>query len=486
MNHVSAFKLNTRAVLLAAIASVYPLQSWAAPAARVEFSTGNAIATGPDGNARKLSKGTEINAGDTINTADGRAQLRFTDGGLMSLSPDTEFRVDEYSYDGKQDGNEKSFFNLVKGGLRAITGVIGHTNKKNYKLNTPVATIGIRGTEFLATMHGRLLVRVGDGAVFVQNSKGDLVLYKGQSGEASEDEAPKRSDEQPIVTGPSPEIPFDYVAGNDTNPAGQPCLIIGGCASVAPSTVDGVTVSNAWIDDSDGVQAGFYTYSLQNLSTTNVIVEADNRGAFRITETFDYGGGSTYSTAMAAGTDVVRDSYGHLGGLSWSRWVGGNTQYTYYTNGVPDSTSSYQNFAQHFVWGKPTSADEISSLAAGNFVATYAVSGYTTPTLTDASTGLTTSVAGAVTGNMLVDFTYGDVTLNLNVGSAGSFSASDTSVINGSNISTIYNGNFSASGFFSGTNAAQAGIIYKNDDGSNILSGAAAFHQTNLIANPPN
>lgn len=486
MKHVSSFNRNTRAVLIAAIASAYPLQSWAAPAARVEFSTGNVVATGSDGSTRKLAKGTEISAGDTINTANGRAQLRFTDGGLMSLSPDTEFKVEEYSFEGKQDGSEKSFFNLVKGGLRAITGAIGHTNKKNYKLNTPVATIGIRGTEFLATMHGRLLVRVGDGAIFVQNSKGDLVLYKGQSGEASEDEAPKRSDEQPIVTGPSPEIPFDYVAGNDTNQAGEPCLIIGGCAFESPSTVDGVTVSNAWIDDSEGVQAGFYTYSLQNLSTTNVTVEADSQGAFRVTETFDSGNGSTYTTAMAASADVARDSYGHLGGLSWSRWVGGNTEYTYYTNGIPDSTSTYQNFAQHFVWGEPTSTDDMTALADGNFVATYSVSGYTTPTLTNASTGLTTSVPGAVTGNMLVDFTYGDVTLNLNVGTAGSFSASDTGVINGSRIDTIYNGNFSANGFFSGANAAQAGVIYQNDDGSNILSGAAALHQTSLTAVPPN
>lgn len=484
MNHVSAFRLTTRAVLIAAIASAYPLQSWAAPAARVEFSTGNAVATGPDGKARRLTKGTQINAGDTINTADGRAQLRFTDGGLMSLSPDTEFKVEEYSFEGKQDGSEKSFFNLVKGGLRAITGAIGHTNKKNFKLNTPVATIGIRGTEFLATMHGRLLVRVGDGAIFVQNSNGDLVLYKGQSGEVKEGEGPQRSDEQPVVTGPSPDIPFDYVAGNDTNASGQPCIINNDCAFSQQNTVEGVTISDVWVDDSDGVQAGFDTYSLQNLSTTNVSIVSDNQGAIKFTETSEYFG-TIYETTREANADVVRDSFGRQGGLSWSRWLGGNYQTSYYTDGVLDSSQSYQNYAQHFVWGKPTSADEMSALALGNYLATYSVVGYTTPTLTDASTGLTSSVSGAVTGNMLVDFYYGDVTLNLNVGSAGSFSASDTGVINGSNISTIYNGNFSARGFFSGTNAAQAGIIYKNDDGSNILSGAAALNQTNLTVGGP-
>ncbi len=490
MNHVSTFKLNARAALIAAIAGAYSLQGWAAPAARVEFSTGNVVARGSDGSSRKLSKGTEINAGDTINTADGRAQLRFTDGGLMSLSPDTEFKVEEYSFEGKQDGSEKSFFNLVKGGLRAITGAIGHTNKKNYKLNTPVATIGIRGTEFLATMRGRLLVRVGDGAVFVQNSKGDLVLHKGQSGEASEDEAPKRSDEQPIVTGPSPEIPFDYVAGNDTNAAGEPCLIAGGCAFDSTTTVDGFTISNGWVEEDSGISRGYKTESVGNydfgLSETTITtqISSDSHGVSKIIIETDHDYLDNKILTISANPDVLRDSYGRSAGLSWSRWLGGSVRYV---NNIGSSTydETFQNYARHFVWGEPTSTSEMSALSAGNYVAVYSVGGYTTPTLTNTSNGATTSVTGAVTGNMLVDFTYGDVTLNLNVGSAGSFNASSSYAINGSSFS-VSNGNFGASGFFSGTNAAQAGVIYKNDDGANILSGAAALNQTSLIAIPAN
>jgi hypothetical protein len=42
-------------------------------------------------------------------------QLRFTDGAYVSLQPQTLFRVDDYRYDGKADGNERGFFSLLKG-----------------------------------------------------------------------------------------------------------------------------------------------------------------------------------------------------------------------------------------------------------------------------------------------------------------------------------------------------------------------------------
>ena len=54
--------------------------------------------------------------GDTIVTGDGRAQIRFTDGSLVSLRPNSQFRIDEYNYPGAPDGTEKGFFSLLKGG----------------------------------------------------------------------------------------------------------------------------------------------------------------------------------------------------------------------------------------------------------------------------------------------------------------------------------------------------------------------------------
>lgn len=71
---------------------------------------------------------------------------------MVSLQPQSEFRIDDYQYAGQTDGQEKGFFSLLKGGLRTITGWVGRTHRENYKVTTNVATIGIRGTEYSAVL----------------------------------------------------------------------------------------------------------------------------------------------------------------------------------------------------------------------------------------------------------------------------------------------------------------------------------------------
>ena len=92
-------------VLLMALAAAYPVVSYGAAAARVDFAVGTVQAVAAGGAQRPLSKGAEISAGETIRTGDdGRAQLRFADGALMSLQPRTEFRIDAYTYASKGEG----------------------------------------------------------------------------------------------------------------------------------------------------------------------------------------------------------------------------------------------------------------------------------------------------------------------------------------------------------------------------------------------
>src|SRR3989344_3419440 len=210
MQNESLFRLNRRALIAAVISAAFPIVSHAA-AGRVEFAIGKATASGADGRERTLAKGGEINNGDTIQTSDGRVQLRFTDGGYMSLQPNTQFKVDDYAYEGKADGSEKGFFKLVKGSLRAITGAIGHTNKATYRINTPVATICIRGTELTGeyTEEGDnklLKVHVIHGSVYLENEAGDLILFQGQDGVVTgEGDAPEYGDEEPLVTAAGPD-----------------------------------------------------------------------------------------------------------------------------------------------------------------------------------------------------------------------------------------------------------------------------------------
>ncbi|MEI7431387.1 MAG: FecR domain-containing protein [Betaproteobacteria bacterium] len=194
------FRLRNPALLMA-LAAVFPVVSYAANAANVNFTVGNVTAVNALGVQRPLSKGAEISNGDTIRTGEsGRAQVRFSDGAMISLQPETEFRVDNYQYSGKADGQEKGFFSLLKGGLRTITGWVGRTNRDNYKVSTAVATIGIRGTEYTAGLDpsGKdLNVSTGEGLVEVCNSVGCVVLASGESGRVQSNVAPHRTDSRP-------------------------------------------------------------------------------------------------------------------------------------------------------------------------------------------------------------------------------------------------------------------------------------------------
>ena len=101
------------------------------------------------GQTTPLVKGATLQSGDTITTGvNSNLQLRLSDGAVMALRAQTEFKIDDYSFNGKADGTEKASLNLVQGGVRAVTGVIGRENRDNLKVNTVAATIGVRGTGF--------------------------------------------------------------------------------------------------------------------------------------------------------------------------------------------------------------------------------------------------------------------------------------------------------------------------------------------------
>src|SRR3954454_12122119 len=153
----------------------------AATAALVEFAIGNPSAIDAAGSSRALAKGAAVQAGDTIDTGTGRVQLRFSDGAYVSLQPGSQFRIDEYNYSGKNDETERGFFSLIKGGLRTITGLVGRTNRRNYQVRVPVATIGIRGTEYTLMFDGAAVGSVGEGEIAVCNSGGCLNVGSGQA-----------------------------------------------------------------------------------------------------------------------------------------------------------------------------------------------------------------------------------------------------------------------------------------------------------------
>jgi hypothetical protein len=136
-------------LLAAALAAASAGHAWAQGAAQVQFIAvvGDVRILGRDGVQRAAARGGELAEGETlISGANALAQLRLADGGMISVRGNTELKLDRFAYRGKDDRSASFFVSLLKGGFRSLTGLIGQLNRDGYKINTPFATIGIRGT----------------------------------------------------------------------------------------------------------------------------------------------------------------------------------------------------------------------------------------------------------------------------------------------------------------------------------------------------
>lgn len=95
-------------------------------------------------------KGAVISQGDTLRTgSDGKAQWWMQDDSLFVLPSNSALHIDEYALpQNNSPATGRSFMSLLKGAMRSVTGLIAHSNSSSYKITTPVATMGVRGTDF--------------------------------------------------------------------------------------------------------------------------------------------------------------------------------------------------------------------------------------------------------------------------------------------------------------------------------------------------
>lgn len=116
------------------------------PQGLVEEATGDVTAKIGDGPACPVSKGQTI-VNDTIITTGEKSSaiLRFADGQGFSLPENSAFHVVHYFFDEQDIAKSSAVFKLLKGGLRAVTGLIGKKNKEAFKLDAGGATIEIGG-----------------------------------------------------------------------------------------------------------------------------------------------------------------------------------------------------------------------------------------------------------------------------------------------------------------------------------------------------
>ena len=117
-------------------------------AGRIAFVRGPLRASG-GGSERALVTGGSVFEGDVLETgANTVAVIAFRDQGRVTLQPNSRFSIDRYSFDANAPQSGSSVFSLLRGGLRAVTGLVGRSAPRAYRMNTPIATIGIRGTSF--------------------------------------------------------------------------------------------------------------------------------------------------------------------------------------------------------------------------------------------------------------------------------------------------------------------------------------------------
>jgi len=171
-----------------------PLSYAADIAGRVYFTSGSVSVTNSQNNQqRSVFKGDLVYSGERIETgSNSRIQIRMTDGGTIVLRPNSSFEIAKYSFSKDTPELGNVLFNFIKGGARAISGAIGKVNRENYKFNTSVATIGIRGTDYSVTLDEsqKMLVTVSDGKINIQNDVGSGDAEEGETFVATKDSAP--------------------------------------------------------------------------------------------------------------------------------------------------------------------------------------------------------------------------------------------------------------------------------------------------------
>jgi len=138
------------AVLVSALLALCAGNAFA-QAAYVHSMTGSATAT-TGSTQRALKIGDLVESGTTISTGDkSSAVIKFEDGQVMALAERSSFRIVDYRYNKQRVSQSSAVFNLLQGGLRFISGVIGATNRNNFRMTAGTATIGIRGSDGTVT-----------------------------------------------------------------------------------------------------------------------------------------------------------------------------------------------------------------------------------------------------------------------------------------------------------------------------------------------
>lgn len=462
------------AALPVVIAAAFPAQSFAAGSAGVaQFVAGDVNVLRANGKTEALTKGKPIESGESILTSTaGRAQVRFTDGGLVSLQPNTEFKIANYvdEADPKQD---RFLVDLLRGSMRAITGLIGKRNRENYKVTTTTATIGIRGSGFSVGYNpdGSLGITTELDAIEVCNAGGCVGLTAGESVRViNSSEAPVRTNTRANVPTPPP-VQEAVVAGNQATSDGKAAIV-----PITPvkQVFTDLAAAIAFTDSAANPVIESYYPEAGTAVLTSFLsgkpIDFDSLDSRNLLTQFRSTPGLTTMEKGSLGAPADPDFVG------WGSWVTGQK----FVGGAPSAIESV-----HFVMGRPTPT---AQMPADNMQGTYQFAGGTA----------FSSLLGAgqvVSGSLVANFGayspgqgYGNLDLTTRFG-GNDYGVSSSIDINNAKITNSSGAN--VTGFFTGNNASRAALVYSASSvtgagpSAGQVSGAAVFQQLNLVVRPP-
>ncbi|HEY6821474.1 MAG TPA: FecR domain-containing protein [Burkholderiales bacterium] len=474
--------------LIAAIAALAVDSAWAT--GRFMFVEGTVNVRDAAGLTRVVRAGDPINEQETVVVGEGRAQVRFDDGGWVSLQPRSVFEVKTYEM--REEGT--TLMALIKGSARAVTGLLAERRPARFRFDTPVATIGIRGTSFQVTLCVQscdvpdgLYVTGGDGTTFVKNGFGEIDLSHGRTAfVANANTPPQESNVKPVAqvtqtvttqtvaaassTNPGEVLPGNFVYNSGLGGYAGPFQTVSvssfGLAGALTGTVSGQAsgVVNGIFQtasaSASGIGASAGATFLTNGETGAVVLDSQMR-PFSVTLT-GAEGGRISATALKAPEMAQND-----GILFWGRWV--NTTFNFDLNDpkhpATANGSATVNGYLHYLVGVPAGSVPLSGTATYTFIGG------------SGSTSQAGIVGGGVTnGTLTANFGSNVVSTSLGISHNGTYSASGAAFLTSGNRAAFSNGGGSASGpggsfgfsfdgFFAGAGAptapARAGIGWK-------------------------
>ena len=156
----------------------------------VDLLSGTVTVTTLQGAPRDITVGMALQAGDVIKTADeSEAHANMADGAYLAIRANSTIKITAYAANG--NSRDKSWIDLVTGSLRTVTGWIAKTRPQGYRINTPTATIGVRGTDheviYYRTEDAETEAEAGthnvvyEGATTLETPKGRVNISQGQA-----------------------------------------------------------------------------------------------------------------------------------------------------------------------------------------------------------------------------------------------------------------------------------------------------------------